>query len=150
MINLWCRQRDFLKLAANLREYMSAELEFVESEYDYPVAKLKDIFIFFNHSKTAEKAAADWNRRKKRINYDNIFLLMYDREDLTLEELRQIEQIPCRGKVIFSDKKYPELDYVVTIKPRNRTMGQQYMDKNWYGRRTFERKFDFVTWLNQD
>jgi len=148
-VNLWLHQRDFLKLAADLKNYMSYELEFVESEYDFPVAKLKDIFIYFNHSKTCEEAAADWNRRKERINYDNIFLLMYDREDLTEQELRQIEDIPCRGKVVFSDKDRPGLDYVVRLKPSGRHDGSQCMDRDRLGFFSFEKQFDFVKWLNQ-
>ncbi len=148
-VNLWMRQRDFLKLAADLKTYMSYELEFIDSEYDYPVARLNDVYIYFNHSKSAADAAAGWNRRKTRINYENLYLLMYDREDLTLEELREIEKIPFRGKVVFSDKERPELDYVVTMKPTARPMGAQCMDKNWLGIRSFERQFDFVKWLNQ-
>lgn len=63
-VNLWMRQRDFLRMTQDLRTYMSYELEFVDSEYDYPVAKLHDVFIFFNHAKSSAEAAADWNRRK--------------------------------------------------------------------------------------
>lgn len=148
-VNLWMRQRDFLKMAADLKTYMSYELEFVDSEYDYPVARLHDVLIYFNHSKSTAEAAADWNRRKHRINYENLFLLMYDREELTLDELREIEKIPCRGKIIFSDKPRPELDYVITMKPTDRPMGAQCMDKNCLGIRSFERQFDFVKWLNQ-
>ena len=39
-VNLWMRQRDFLNLAADLKTYMSCDLDFVDSEYDYPVAML--------------------------------------------------------------------------------------------------------------
>lgn len=74
---------------------------------------------------------------------------MYDRENLTLEEMRAIEKVPCRGKVIFSDKEWPGLDYVITMKTTDCPMGAQCMDKNWFGIRTFERQFDFVKWLNQ-
>lgn len=148
-VNLWLHQRDFLKMATNLKEYMSYELEFISSKYDYPVARLKDITIYFNHSISPEEAAADWNRRKSRINYDNLFLLMYDREGLSLEELRKIEDISCRGKVVFSDKERPGLDYVVTMKTTDHPMGAQCMDKNWFGIRSFEQQFDYVAWLNQ-
>lgn len=135
-------------MAANLREYLSYDLEFIASEYDYPVARLKDITIYFNHSKSASEAASTWNRRKTRINYENLFLLMYDREGLSLEELQQIEQIPCRGRVIFSDRTRSELPYVVTMKPTDNLGGKQCMDKDWFGIRTFEKQFDYVRWLN--
>lgn len=103
---------------------------------------------FLKLAANKQEAADDWNRRKSRINYENLFLLMYDRENLSIDELRRIEQIPCRGKVVFSDHRHPELDYVVTMKPSNRLNGAQCMDQNWLGIRSFERQFDYVRWLN--
>ena len=39
------------------------------SRMKYPVLKLKNIFIHCNHSKTADAAIEDWERRKRKINY---------------------------------------------------------------------------------
>lgn len=149
-VNLWLHQRDFIKLAENLSGYINEELIFVESEYDYPVARLKDILIYFNHSRNHEDARNDWNRRKERINFENLFLIMYDRENLTEDDFRRFEAIPCRGRVMLSDKGHPGYDYVKTIKPSKRPMNQQCLDRDWFGLRTFEKHFDYVKWLNQE
>ena len=148
-VNLWMHQRDFIRFVSNLRGYLNEELVFVDSEYDYPVARLKDVHIYFNHSRSEDEARRDWERRKERINYDNLFLIMYDREDLTEEDFRSFEAIPCRGKVILSDREYPDIDFVKTIRPSGRPMGQQFLDKDWLGMRTFEKQFNYVAWLNQ-
>ena len=71
-INMWMHQHDCIRLMKDLREYMNADLEFIDSKYSYPVAKLKDITLYFNHCDTEEEARNDWNRRKQRINYDNL------------------------------------------------------------------------------
>lgn len=149
-VNLWLHQRDFLKLAENLSDYIKEELIFVESEYDHPVAQLKDILIYFNHSRSEDEARNDWNRRKERINYENLFLIMYDREALTEKDFQRFEAIPCKGRVILSDRERPDFDCVVTIKPSRRPMGQQFLDRDWFGLRTFEKQFDNVKWLNQE
>lgn len=147
-INLWLHQDDFLKFVLNLKEYISKDLIFVESEYDYPVGLLDDIKIYFNHSKTEEEARLNWNKRKKRINYDNLFIIMYDRDEITKQDIKQLENVDCKNKIVLSDKEYPDIDYVLTIQPNNKVNGQQYLDKDILDKRTFEKHFDFVKWLN--
>lgn len=148
-VNLWMHQRDFIRFVSDLREYLDEELVFVESEYDYPVARLKDVQIYFNHSPNEEAARRDWERRKERINYDNLFLIMYDRENLTEEDFRRFEAVPGRGRIVLSDRDHPDIGFIKTIRPSGRPMGQQFLDKDWLGMRTFEKQFDYVAWLNQ-
>lgn len=148
-VNLWMHQRDFLQLAAN-PDLVYGELHFIHSDCDYPVAELNGITIYFNHSKTEEEARCSWERRAKRINRDNIFLILYDREDITEEDIRAFGQIPCRGRLVLSNREYPHIPYVKTMKPSNRLFGQQFIDRDWLGFRTFEKHFDYVSWLNQE
>lgn len=148
-INLWMHQFDFLKFVLNLKEYISKDLKFIESEYNYPVAMLGDITIYFNHSKTEEEAKLNWDTRKIRINYDNIFIIMYDRDGITKEDIKKLEQVNCKNKIVLSDREYSDIDYVLTIKPNyDKINGQQYLDKDIFDKRTFEKYFDFVKWLN--
>lgn len=147
-VNLWMHQKEFLKFVSNLPYYIDQELVFIKSEYDYPVAVIDDVRIYFNHSKTKEDAANDWNRRKNRIQYDNLYIIMYDRDGITTEDILKLREIPCKNKIVFSEHSHPEIDYIVKIKPTNRVNGQQYLDKDWFGFRTFEKQFDYVKWLN--
>lgn len=148
-INLWMHQSDFLKFVKNLEGYIEKELEFVKTEYDYPVGKLGDIKIYFNHSKTQSEARANWNRRKERIQYDNLYIIMYDRDGITKDDILSLNDVVCKNKIVFSDKQYKDIDYVMTIKPTSKLLGNQYLDKNWLGIRSFEKHFDFVSWLNR-
>lgn len=150
-INLWMYQYDYLKLVLNLREYMNTELEFIESEYDFPVAKLGDITLHFNHYKTEKEAKDAWDKRKKRINYDNLFLIMYDKDGLTSEDLKKLEAIKCRGKWVISNSEYSGMKYVTKIPANMDDPEKRYrLDINrWTGKRKFEEAFDYVKWLNE-
>lgn len=150
-INLWMYQYDYLKFVLDLKKYISLELEFIESNYKYPVAKLGDITIYFNHYKTNEEAKNKWDSRKKRINYDNLFLIMYDKDGLTKEDIKKLGSIKCRGKIIISNKKYSDIDYVIKIPANMNNVETRYrLNVNKLtGKRKFEEKFDFVKWLNE-
>ena len=150
-INMWIHQTDFLRFVSDLKRYLHEDLVFSDSEYDYPVAQIGgDVTLYFNHSKTKEEAAAGWNRRKERVSYDNIYIIMYDRDGITEEDIRSLERIPCKNKVVLSDKKHEDIPFVVTIKPNlNRINGAQFMDKDFKGKRTYEKYFDYVSFLNK-
>lgn len=64
-INMFMSNSDFNKFACNLKQYLSMELTFIETDEIFPVAMLGDIRLNFNHHTTPEEAAYDWNRRKQ-------------------------------------------------------------------------------------
>ena len=148
-INLWMRQRDLIELARNLKHYQNIPLTFVESKYDYPVAMLENITIYFNHSKTKETARADWERRMKRVNFENLYIIIYDREDITEEDILALDSISCRGKMVISEKTYPHIPYVKTIRQGKLLLGTHFNQRTWFGLRAYEVYIDFVKWLNQ-
>ena len=147
-INLWMTQGDFIKFAVNLSDYVAMRLVFQQTDKSYPVAMLGDIQINFLHYKTEAEAEAAWERRKKRINYDNLYILMYYREGYTLEQIREIEKAKCKNLIILTATPLP-LDYACCIKPRlHRPNGDSFLDDNIWGTRTFEKQWDFVDWIN--
>lgn len=149
-INLWMWQYDYLKFVSNLEYYISLKLDFIESENSYPVAKLGDITLHFNHYKTKMEANECWNRRKKRINYDNLFLIMYDKDGITKEDLKKLESIKCKGKIVISNKTYDDLNYIIKIPANMNNPKKRYRleESKITGVRKFEKYFDYVTWLN--
>jgi len=112
------------------------------------VATLDDIKLYFNHSKTAESAARDWNRRKTRINYDNIYIIFYYKDGYSIEELREIEKAHYKKVIILTNKPL-DIEYSYYIEEvKGRPDSDSFLDKDKYGVRTFEKKWDFVSWLN--
>ncbi len=145
-INMYINNLDFIKFACNPKYYCSQELEFIDTDAGFPVAMCDDIRLNFNHSKTESDAKRDWERRKTRINYDNIYLIFYYREGYTLEQIRKIEKAPCKRVAVLTHKPLG-LDYEVYMKG-NGDPEQNFLEKDKYGIRTFEKEWDFVSWIN--
>ena len=146
-LNCWMNQLDFIRFAKNLKYYLSLNLRFVESEYPYPVAMLDDVCVHFNHTDNAGDAERDWEKRKKRVNYDNIYVILYDnKEGITEDDIRKLPEIDCKNLAVFSYTDYPDLDYVYTMpKPQVDGLAELYFDQDKFGIRTFEKHFDYYS-----
>lgn len=150
-INCWMNQLDFIKFVKNIHYYIGLELIFVESDKPYPVAALDDIHVFFNHSNNESEARRDWEKRKTRINYENLYVILYDnKEGITKKDIYSLRELKCKNLMVFSYSEYPDLDYVCTMpKPVTGGLSELYFDTDKYGIRTYEKYFDFVDWLNK-
>lgn len=151
-INLWMHQRDFIKFVLDMRGYLAEELIFIESRFDYPVAKLRDIQIYFAHYHSECEARETWNRRKERVNFENLYIIMYDRDGVTCEDLLKLKEVPCKGRIVLSDQQrnYDGVDYIKTLIPTKNANGKQFVDQDDFGVYTFEKQFDYVQWLNAE
>lgn len=153
-INLWMYENDFYRFVHNLRHYLAQPLRFVHGIESTPTAYLDDIMIHFNHYKSDEQAETKWNERAKRINWDNLFIICSDRPDdgpITHEDMISLKEIPCRGKVIFSTRRYDDIDYIVPLPkdPKGDFVNSYMFDKNEdINRWRWEDAFDWVHWLN--
>ena len=104
-INMFESLDDFNKMMLNLDTYMSYPVEFVGTRYwrdkdkYYPVGRIDDILLYFNHYESFDQAVSCWEKRKKRINKDNILVVSYTTSEKTLYEF---EKIPYKNKLIFT------------------------------------------------
>lgn len=152
-INCFIEPSDFIRFCEHLEYYLSLKLKFKESDKPYPVARLDDVTIYFNHSKSNEEAENTWEKRKNRVNYNNLYVILYNRYDendnsLTKEEILRAGNIRCNNLIILSDIPCPDVPYVLYIPKKGKDLGQLYFDQDKYLIRTFEREFDFVSFLN--
>lgn len=99
-INLFIKEPDFVRFALNLRHYMECELK-MRWEEEYPVGRLDDIEIYFMHYETCKEAKEQWDRRRRRINWNKILIISTDREGFDEVVFRQWEHIPY-PKVLFT------------------------------------------------
>lgn len=99
-INLFIKEPDFVRFVLNLRHYIDCELE-MRWEEEYPVGRLDDIEIHFMHYKTCQEAKEQWDRRKKRINWEKIVVLCTDRDGFNETAFQQWKYIPY-PKVLFT------------------------------------------------
>lgn len=157
-INMWFPQPDFIDFCLHLDYYLGQDLNFIETDKDYPVAKiagngedLPTITLNFNHCKEPETAKNTWEKRKTRINRNNLYVMLYNLDGMTVEKLKSLEQFQCKGKVVFSAKPLPEIPWSFYIKPiQSHRYPMNYLEKDICGVRYFEKKFDFVSFLNDE
>lgn len=115
---------EYIKFIYNLKYYIESDIEFIEiedskySDYlkkiQYPglIAKIKDIEICFLHYSSKEEAIKKWNRRKARINWDNIVYKFNDQNLCSYSHLKKFMEFKANKKICFTSKKYAELDTV--------------------------------------
>lgn len=148
-IGLYIFFEDYVKLLKNFRKYMEYELTFTNNskwntEYDgeYPIGILKDIELHFLHYANQEEAYEKWNKRKNRINYENIFFKMNDDNKCSLKLLKEFDTLDLKNKIIFAAFNYKELDNLIHFTdPRGN--GNVGTDLFYY-----DQYFDVVNWLN--
>lgn len=132
-LGLFFTAEDYLKFLKNIKFYISQPLEFINLEKSiyynfikntnnygsYPVGKISDIEIFFMHYKNEEEAFEKWNRRKNKINWDNLIIVLAEGRGCTIELLRKFDNLTYKNKVCFTRKKYPEIKTAVYIEEMN-------------------------------
>jgi len=114
---------DYLRFIDKLEYYINdCRLEFIkpkESKHykelnshnrfgQYPIGVLGDVEIFFVHYKNEEEAREKWERRAKRINWDNLIIKFNDQNGCTEQQLNDFNNCMKYKKMIcFTAKKYP-------------------------------------------
>lgn len=152
-INLWFTPDDFLKFVENLERYLSLELiEDLSELYDYPVGKLGDIHIYFMHYRSFDEAKEKWKTRAKRVNLNNLYIVMTEWPDPSVELYRRFEKLPYRHKVLFTIKPHDEFSSIFCL----RDAGEKYGDlgrifeyKSIFSGHRYIDEFDYVSFLNQ-
>ena len=150
-VNLWLEPKDFIKLLTNLSYYMNIPLEFVEEEgISYPIGKLEDIYVYFQHYKTKDEAYEKWEERKKRIDFSNLYILFTDRDGCTYEDLRNFNDLPYKHKIVFAKSPYPEFESVFHIKgfESEKSVGICTDFINRFSGKKYYDQFNYVKWLN--
>lgn len=151
-INMQMYSNEFANFVLNLEEYLKKDIEFLEPDNGVPVGKLGDMTIHFTHYKTNEEALEKWNKRKSRINYDNLYILLNDMDGITEEQIRSLGNIRCKNICVFTAKKYDDIPYTYSFPcfDGRSHVGNVLKKSKITGLRFFEKNFDYVDWLNSD
>lgn len=150
-INLMIYDDDFFRLVCNPHYYLSLEFTpYTDPQYpNVPSGKLNDVIVHFTHYKSFEEGVNFWNKRKIRIDWNNLYIIAADMR-LSDEQIAAYANVKCKKLVVFTSKKY-DFPYCLHIK---RFDGQPhvgpYIGKTYQGKWIFEQFFDYVGWLNSD
>ncbi len=152
--NMWISNDDYLRLVNDLRRYIDLyEPVFDRWDIDensglrYPVLLLGDVSLHCNHSSDAGQCIDDWNRRKQRINWDNVIVEFYSEIAEAREAFSRLK-LPYR-KILFSTEKDDCCRSLLAIRDENDRLALDAVHKEFHPYK-FGTRFDVVKLLNGD
>lgn len=157
-VNLFIRAVDYIKMLSDLHGYMAEELRFVEEtdaiygDVSYPTAYLRDVKLYFMHYSSEEEARDAWERRKARVNWDNIYVIFTECSGCTQKVLEDFDKLPYKHKVVFTHIPHPEIKSAFYIQgyEEEGEVGNLlvFQDEKCPVKRIYD-QFDFVKWFNK-
>lgn len=115
-VGLYFFAPDYIKFISDLKYYFDTPLEFIkpeESKYfdelkrknqlDKPIGLIDDVEIVFLHYKSENEALEKWNRRKERVNFNDIILKFSWMNLCENEHLEKFEALPFKNKILLVD-----------------------------------------------
>lgn len=152
-VNLFFMAKDYLKFIKKPQKYMDAPMIIIPDEkYSYPIASIDDIRLFLVHYKTVEEAQEMWDRRKKRINWNNTYYIFNDRNECNEDDIAEFDSLPFKNKVCFVHDKKISDKYNCAYYIKGKT-NREFVDTMTAYRHKFDivrnyDQFDFITWIN--
>lgn len=144
----------YIKFLKNLKTYLSYPIAFKntsfylsDNEITYPIGVLnEEIEIHFLHYKSNEEAKKKWEKRKTRVDFNNLFISFSDRDLCNLELALEFDSLHYKNKVFFSAKNIPEIKSLVHLKKyqHQETIGDIYTNR-W----NYRIAFNVARWLNK-
>ena len=158
-INMYVEPHDFIKFLKSPKEYLKYELIDVTTEKlteNYPVAKLKDIILHGVHYNSFEDMRDSFERRSKRINWSNIYIIMCERDGCTYGDLLEFDKLEYKRKIVFVHKEMPEIKSAYYIKgteskdgdKMNKIIGLTAYKRAFTGKRFID-DWDYVDFFNR-
>lgn len=108
-VNLFLSAEDYIRFLEKLDYYLSQALVEIQSDKDYPVAKLDDLTIYFMHYLSFSEAKTTWEKRTARINRDNLYVILVQQNGCTEEILKKFDELPYKHKLALTARPMPEI-----------------------------------------
>ena len=102
--------------------------------------------VHFLHYASENEAVEKWGRRKKRINFDNLFVKFCDRDLCSDDEITAFAKLEFKNKVFFSSRENRAGSSLVFLKDyqNDACVGSLY-EHPW----SYRKHFNIVKWLNK-
>lgn len=163
-INAFIEDENFVKLAEDPEYYLSLPAvpkcemytDPVDPSITYPIIAVGDIEICCLHSESCEAAVADWERRRKRVDLSNIYVIgntwnLHGNPEL----ISRLEKCGYPTVIFTNLPEYRGERFIALEEPFWKLDDRGILRPNITDeipgshKRYFEEKFDFVRWLNQ-
>lgn len=152
-LGLFFMAEDYIKFIYNIKYYINEDLQFINIEdskyknylkklnYNSPIGRIDDIEIMFLHYNSEEEAKEKWDRRKQRINWDNIIYKFSDQNMCTYEHIKKFNEFKAKNKILFTTRKYEGIN---SIQIKEFSKSECVMDDI----KTYKKYFNFYKYIN--
>ena len=150
-INLYFQPDEFIKFIDNLEYYLALEVkEVVDDTVRFPIGIIGDVKIYFLHYKSFNEAKEKWDKRKKRVNFNNIYVIFTDRDGCNKEMMKKFDSLKIKNKIIFTHKKFDDIKSAKYIKgfENDKSVGILSEYENILGKRYLD-QFKYIEWFNR-
>lgn len=159
-INLYFQKSaDFFAFVNDIKYYVEqTPRQVYEEDKKYPIGEFeKDgnkLRVYFMHYKTFEEAVAKWKERGKRINYDNLFIIVEYPEELrnTDEAYKNFKNIKYKNKRMITNPVGFKDSEIVKSSLYNKKFffGKILRYKNRFSKKRYLDSFDYLSFLNNN
>ena len=159
-INLRIKPKEFISFVGDLKYYLSQDLvEVSDDNQSIPVGLIEgdsthqSISIYFDHYLSFEEAREKWIERSKRVNYDNIIVMMEFYDGIHNEELIELFKSVPYKKMILTHKDHKE-EYTIAIHCFDENLdmeeigGKIFRYNGQTGKRFYD-EFDYISFINE-
>lgn len=149
-VNLFIPFPDYVTFLENMRFYLQQEIIDITGRSPYPIGEISGgVKIHFLHYNTFEEARSAWMRRRGRIDFNNLYVVLVERDGCTHNDLLRFDRLPFKHKVAIVHKPYTDIKNKFYFKgyENDNQVGLITDWKNKLGQRIYD-KFDWVGWLN--
>lgn len=153
-VNLIIKPTDYVEFLSKIEYYKDCEVkEYPEgfSEYSCPVGILDNkVRIYFLHYNSFEEAKNKWENRCKRINLQNMYFVLSEKDGCSLSDLEKFDNLKnCRKKIAFVHKSYDEIQDIFVVSPDQNNKNEAITLTDWigwFGKREYD-VFNWIGWL---
>lgn len=121
---------------------------------NYPIGKLDDVTVYGQHYNDFNELKAKWNERKERINWNNIFIFMIERDGCTYQDLLEFDKLPYKNKVVFTKKKYKNVKSSLVLPNsydiKNKNVNNLLVYPSYFSIFKILDEFDYVKFFNEE
>ena len=151
-VGLFILGPDYIELLKNFNILIKEKLVFIkgdESKYKdyliktnrfnkYPIGKLgNNVEIHFLHYKSETEAQEKWNRRLKRMNFNNILFKFSDNDMSNLKLIKEFDNLPFKNKICFTSKNIPNIKSQIYLR---KYKNEQSVNNEWAAISTMKMK----------
>lgn len=147
---------DYIKFISNLEYYLKNDMKMINAQQskhflslkkkgqlNIPIGRIGDIEVVFLHYKDSATALEKWNRRVKRVNFDNLIIKFSYMNECTDEIFQKFQEFSGVKKIAFIGGSGQGTENIVYL---HKYESANVPDDTFY----WNKYFDVISFINSE